>query len=108
MMTKLVISLTPFCATILLASLATASTDATTFMTGNALYSHCAVPTKDETATSICFGYISAIVDVMAVNAINGYRACIPLTVRIPQLRDVVNQYLMANPAKRHLAAAGL
>jgi hypothetical protein len=75
MTTKLVLSLTPFCATILLASLATASTDATTFMTGNALYSHCAVPTKDETATSICFGYIMAAADREVVFGPNDLRA---------------------------------
>jgi hypothetical protein len=75
---------------------------------GNALYSCCAVPTKDETATSICIGYVDAIADVMAANAINGFSACIPLTVRNPQLLDVVNQYLRANPAERHRAAAGL
>jgi hypothetical protein len=97
-----------FFAAILVAFLATASADATTFMMGNALYSYCAVPTKDETATSICIGYVDAIVDVMTANAINGFRACIPLTVSNPQLLDVVNQYLRANPAKRHLAAAGL
>jgi hypothetical protein len=101
-------SLTPFSAAILAASLATAWAGTTTFIMGNALYSYCAAPTGDETATSICIGYIDAIVDVMGANAINGFRACIPPTVRNPQLLDVVNQYLRANPAKRHFAAAGL
>jgi hypothetical protein len=97
-----------FFAAILAASLATASADATTFVMGNALYSYCAVPTQDETATSICMGYIDAIVDVMTANAINGFRACIPQTVRNPQLLDVVNQYLRANPEKRHFTASSL
>ena len=109
MTTKLVPSLTPFFAAILAASLATASANATAFINGNDLYSYCATPTKDETAPSICMGFIDAIVDVMAENAINGFSACIPLTgVKTPQLVDVVNQYLRANPAKRHFSAAGL
>jgi hypothetical protein len=47
-----------FSAAILAGSLATASADAATFVMGNALYSYCVVPIQDETAASICMGYI--------------------------------------------------
>jgi Rap1a immunity proteins len=102
-------SFTPFSAAILAINLAATSSAGSFFKDGNDIYLQCAAPTGD-TQRGICLGYIEGIADAMERNATNGWEllACIPANVRNTQLRDVVTQYLWANPAKRHWVASGL
>jgi hypothetical protein len=57
----------------------------------------------------VCIGYINAVAYAMNDgNAVNGFKACIPLGVTAQQIKDVAVQYLTKNPAIRNYAAAGL
>jgi Rap1a immunity proteins len=71
---------------------------------GNDLFKFCSA-NPDLT----CLAYTVAIADALsAPNVINGYRACIPLSVTNGQVRDVVLLYMKQHPEKRHYGAAGL
>jgi hypothetical protein len=75
------------------------------FENGNQLLQYC---TNQDTTSFFCLGYTSAVADALDGNRVNGYDACIPLSVNVGQIKDIVVQYLRLNPAERHLAAAGL
>jgi hypothetical protein len=88
-------------------TLSLAATTVPSTQSGDDIYSECTAPAGEEYRHIFCYGYIDGIADAMAGNAINGYMACIPMAVGGGRF-DVVIQFLRANPAKRHLAAAGL
>lgn len=73
------------------------------FENGNGLLQDC---TKQDTL--YCLGYNSAVADSLDSNSVNGYAACIPTSVSLGQIKDIVVQYLRSNPAVRHFAAVGL
>ena len=78
------------------------------FMNGNQLLADCDSKDDEFYLKGYCMAYIAGIADALGGNAINGYRACIPLRATQGQVRDVVVQYLRARPDIRHLAAPGL
>ena len=82
---------------------------------GNTLYSDCtsemesaASPAAWAAVQSECVGYISAIADVMSIEPVNGFRACIPPPVTLEQLREIVVTFLNSHVAVRQDAAPGL
>jgi hypothetical protein len=76
------------------------------FMTGNMVITEC--ENTDMGWQMVCLGYVEGVVGVMAMNAVNGFQACVPPSATAQQVRDVAVAYIYANPAKRHYAAAGL
>lgn len=69
--------------------------------TGNELWSSCRQSDSDHTA--VCFGYISGVLEsLIAMEALADLPACVPPTATYEQTRDVVVEWLRANPAKRH------
>ncbi|MCW5770926.1 MAG: hypothetical protein KIT16_04760 [Rhodospirillaceae bacterium] len=55
-----------------------------------------------------CLGYISGVADALDGNALDGIRACLPEAVTRKQLRDIVVEWLQANPQLRRFRAASL
>jgi hypothetical protein len=89
--------------TLALTSIATAST----FVTGNVLFQRCASPDGDELFK--CAGYIEGAADAAGSrDGVNGYKARLPVSVTLGQVKDVVSNFLIANAAIRHYPAAGL
>lgn len=78
------------------------------YANGQQLHDFC----QEERAASVqhgaCYFYSAAIADVLATTVINKFRACIPMTVKSEQARDVVTKFLEDHPELRHYAAAGL
>jgi hypothetical protein len=77
------------------------------WQTGNSLLD------KMKTSKVFAFGYVAGIADendgsyfVNIGAAIPSYVSCIPGGVTIGQASDVVEQYLIANPAIRHYSAS--
>jgi hypothetical protein len=83
----------------------------TSFVSGNDLFHVCA--DGRDAVRQICDAYVEGVTDtIVGVNALeaNGLAipsACLPKGIAPEQVRAVVVQYLIANPAIRHLAAAG-
>jgi hypothetical protein len=73
---------------------------------GTALYSACVA--THPVQQGVCIGFVEAVSDVVVGPGFNGVKACPAQTVSVGQTRDIVVQYLAANPARRHLEAAGL
>jgi hypothetical protein len=74
------------------------------FQDGNDLLKEC----TQQNHIIFCLGYTDAVADALNGNSVNGYEACVPTTVTAGQLKDIVVQYLLLNPAKRHFLAVGL
>jgi hypothetical protein len=54
----------------------------------------------------LCAGYITAVIDIMADGgSIHDYRACVPDTVELSDLRDLVINELDKRPKKGHANA---
>jgi hypothetical protein len=73
------------------------------------LWSQCT--DKDSSfATGVCYGYVKAIAEVMAVSpkGVHGFRACFPAENTWRQAVDAVKRYLDQNPGKRHFAGLAL
>jgi hypothetical protein len=77
------------------------------FKDGNDILRACTAAMGDP-QFAVCNGYLEGIADVLESNVINGFRSCVPEAATSGQLKDVVNQFLRVNAARRHLAAAGL
>jgi hypothetical protein len=73
------------------------------FETGDSLFSYCGNPERQP-----CTGYVTGIADVMASNAINGLRACIPLNITKRQAVDVARAFLTKHPNAQHFQASAL
>jgi hypothetical protein len=82
------------------------------YQTGNDLLRLCQTESRDPGGyadRAQCIGYIQGIVDQMAlVRAVVGRADCVPASALAGQLRDVVIQYLAANPVARNAPAARL
>jgi hypothetical protein len=79
------------------------SPDFADFQDGNTLLQDC---TQQDLL--FCVGYIDGIADALRKNWVDGFRACLSENVTAGQLKDIVVQYLLLNPAVRHTAAVGL
>ena len=79
---------------------------------GNALYGWCRTTPgglPNEPVGGYCAGFIHGVVDVHGEKTtIYGFRACLPHSVTIRELRDIVVKWLEGHPARRHLIAHGL
>ena len=75
------------------------------YLTGDDLFDWCRASSHDG-----CWGYVSGIVDAMSIvaGAGLGRRACIPDSVRISRVADIVTRFLLDHPEQRHFGAAGL
>ena len=80
------------------------------YFDGKRLYDDCH-NTPDPMSQGFCIGYVSGLVDLDLAYAglIEGYRPqfCIRSAVNPVHLKDIVIQYLEANPEQRHYPAAG-
>lgn len=93
----------------MLASLmAAAALQQSGMFTANELWESCRQ--ADASNQSVCFGYISAVVDTYQTFHILAGEGteCIPAGVTYEQFRDVAVDYLRSNPRNRHLPAAGI
>jgi Rap1a immunity proteins len=82
-------------------------------LSGNNLYRFCTADTPDANlawgSASLCMGYITAIRDIMANGSpLFGKKACIPATVDMGQIVDIVKNEIHSHPESRHLPAAML
>src|SRR4051794_32832759 len=73
------------------------------FETGNDVLRFCTIPEHQA-----CMGYVTAVVDVISNNRINGFDACLPANVTRRQAVDVAKTWLTNNAKYRHLNGAGL
>jgi Rap1a immunity proteins len=80
---------------------------------GNQLYTDCIAPNTEGPAfqglrAGTCLGYVTAIMDVLSVSPVNGFKACVPPNADMNQIVDVVKFFIRDHAEKRHLVAAGL
>ena len=73
------------------------------FYSGDALLSLC-----QASDSNFCMGYIAGIADAVTSGPVSGWRACVPISATVQQVRDVVVEYLTAHPENRHFAAVSL
>lgn len=60
-------------------------------------------------SVAYCAGFIHGVVGVHGERTtIYGHRACLPLSVTVRRLREIVVKWLEDHPEKRHLIAHGL
>jgi hypothetical protein len=72
------------------------------FIDGNMLLERCR-QTRGTYDFGYCNGYVTGIADLLAnTNPVNGFRACIPPTAMLGQLRDTVVTWLDRHPQHRH------
>jgi hypothetical protein len=79
-------------------------------LSGNNLYRFCTADASDASlawgSASLCMGCITAIRDIMADgNPLFGKTACIPATVDMGQMVDIVKNEIHSHPERRHLSA---
>ena len=72
------------------------------FADGNRLYQDCSSE-KGDVRLWLCAGFITG-----AVHGNEPLGGCVPHTVKLDQVRDVVHQYLQKHPEKRHIEANAL
>jgi hypothetical protein len=78
------------------------------FMDGNQLYADCTGNT-DSFQRGVCLGYIEATADYMAWVRSDGNKPqCMPASVVLKQVEDVVIDYLRDHPVVRSNAASAL
>ncbi len=79
---------------------------------GDELYSWCKTTRgglPNEPVGVYCAGFLNGIVDVHGEKTtIYGHRACLPLSVTVRRLREIVVTWLEDHPDKLHLVAHGL
>jgi hypothetical protein len=80
---------------------------------GNQLYKNCDARNSEgqvsqSVSAGMCMGYVVAIMDVLSVRAVNGFKACVPTDANMNQIMDVVKFFIRDHAEKRHLVAAGL
>lgn len=82
------------------------------YISGNQLYQDCVADKSDSvyySKSARCSAYIVGAVDAWELAAAMTNRPlCVPDSVTVGQLKDVVEAYLRANPAKRHYSGANL
>lgn len=78
------------------------------FLSGNDLYGYCTSDKTDYVSTTGCIGYVAGVADVLAHNQINGFHACMPLSVSRGGAKDAALAFLTAHPEKRDRDADGL
>ena len=74
--------------------------------TGRDLYLLCS--SKYDTDYGYCAGFVTAIAEMMAIQDINGLRACHIESTRSQQLVDNVRVYLTANPDLHSYSASDI
>ena len=91
-----------------LACLPASAQEARALYSGNDLWSRCSG--KGDLNIGLCGGFVVGITDAMmgSGGGISGRRACIPLSVLVEQITDVVKRYLEQHPEQRHYSAASL
>ncbi len=57
---------------------------------------------------SLCYGYLAAVSDILAYQAVGDFRSCVPSGVNLMQLKAIVVRGLENVPATRHRGGAGL
>ncbi len=72
------------------------------FYTGNKLHEVCNATDETRILAAACVGYVTGAFDFLVWRK----EACVPNTVSMAHLTDVVITYLKAHPDKRHLVAA--
>ncbi len=79
---------------------------------GSELYGWCKATSgglPSEPVGVYCAGFLNGIVDVHGEKtAIYGHRTCLPLSITIRQMRDIVVKWLEDHPEKLQLLAHGL
>lgn len=75
------------------------------FQDGNQLLDACRGNQLDDQA--FCYGYLAAVSDVLAYQAVGEFRSCVP-RVSLDQLKDIVVPGLEEIPAMRHHGAQSL
>ena len=55
-----------------------------------------------------CIGFVAAVAGIVANEAVNGFKACVPLAVDQYQLQAVATKWLGDNPDQLHLSASHL
>ena len=74
------------------------------FLNGNDLLEKC-----NTQLDIVCIGYINAVAYAMNDgNAVNGFKACIPLGVTARQIKDIAVRYLIKRPAAPNYVASNL
>lgn len=75
------------------------------FIDGNSLYEACL--SKEETYTLVCVDYIAGVADAQTDRVpYNTAAFCIPNGVTKEQVRELVVDWMRANPAVRHMSAS--
>lgn len=68
------------------------------FWDGNRLFYFC----NRAAGVEACTAYIMGVADAMAIGPVVSHRACFPNGVTAGQVKDVVLNYLRAQPQRRH------
>jgi Rap1a immunity proteins len=76
-------------------------------VTGSDLAEHCSyIENKDSPLHwAACVWYVTAIADVMALQPVGGWRACIPMNGSGSQYGKIVHKYFREHPGQLHTAA---
>ena len=77
-----------------------------TYATGSMLY--LGLTSKKPYELGIARGYIGAVADIGAGEPVNGFLFCVPATVKLEQLGDVVRDWLDRHPESRNYAGKGV
>ncbi len=85
-----------------------AGTASAEFLSGNDLYDYCTSDKTDDVSATGCIGYVAGVADVLEDNPVNGFHACMPLSVSRVRARDTAVAFLTAHPEKRDRGADGL
>lgn len=85
-------------ATILLAACLASGAARAEFLSGNDLFAH--MRSTERIERSVSDGYIMGVHDLS-----RGSDHCSPASANLTQVRDIVSQFLIAVPTKRHLSA---
>jgi len=77
-----------------------------TYATGSMLY--LGLKSGKPAEIGIARGYIGAVADIGAGEPVNGFLFCVPATVKLEQLGDVVRDWLDRHPESRNYAGKGV
>ena len=77
-----------------------------TYATGSMLF--LGLTSKKPSELGIARGYIGAVADIGATEPVNGFLFCVPATVKLEQLGDVVRDWLDRHPESRNYAGKGV
>lgn len=78
------------------------------FLSGNDLYGYCTSDKTDYVSATGCIGYVAGVADVLGHNPINGFHACMPLSVSRARAKDAALAFLTIHPERRDRGADGL